>query len=144
MVSQSSDSCQVAPKLAVVHSSGGLAKRILRDAPMCWRATWDQDDMTQHIVKQTTRLLVREVGVCVYVSHLKTLWWPIDPLIWSTSVPHPHAIQLPEEIEWMRCIKITASTAEADQIIWERVQHSQCDQNTRHTWESSGNRSLSN
>lgn len=49
--------------------------------PMCWRATWDRHYMTQHIVKQTTRLLVRQVGVCVYVSHLKTVWWPIDRLI---------------------------------------------------------------
>lgn len=31
--------CQPTPKLAVVHSSPGLAKGIPRDVPMYWRAT---------------------------------------------------------------------------------------------------------
>lgn len=50
-------------------------------------ATWDQHYMTQHIVNETSRLLVSEGNLRrgpVYVSHLKTVWWPIDRLIQST------------------------------------------------------------
>lgn len=61
---------------------------ILRGCPPnAPRATQHQPYMTQHIVNETSRLLVSEGNLRrgpAYVSHLKTVWWPIDRLIQST------------------------------------------------------------